>query len=212
VRQLEVIGAGLSRTGTMSLKLALERLGFGPCYHMHEVGLRPEHAARWLEAAAGATVDWTSLLGGYSAAVDAPTSHFWRQLSATFPAAKVILTVRDAAAWYQSVRSTIYELARDPDRFAAPGVRAQLELARTITFEGAFGGRFEDEQHALTVFTAHNDAVRESLTGDRLLVFDVAAGWGPLCRFLARPIPEGPFPRRNGRAEFRRRAGLSGSS
>jgi hypothetical protein len=200
---LAVIGAGFGRTGTLSLKLALEQLGLGRCYHMLEVFQSPGHAARWQAAAAGRPVDWEALFAGYGAAVDWPACHFWRALADRYPEAKVLLTVREPGAWYKSVSDTIYRaMTRPLPDGAPPEIGAQLAMAREIVLERTFGGRFEDRAHALAVFERHNRAVEREIAPGRLLVYEVAQGWEPLCRFLGRPVPEMPFPRTNTTEDF----------
>jgi len=199
---LSVIGAGFGRTGTLSLKRALERLGLGPCHHMLEVFAHPAQATQWRAAAAGEPVDWDALLAGYGAAVDWPACHFWRELSQRYPAAKVVLTARDADAWYESLSATIGKFADAQSLPPDPLKRGVLEMGRVVVMERTFGGRIGDAAHAKAVYRRHVEAVMAGLPADRLLVFDVAEGWAPLCRFLGRPIPEEPFPRSNSREEF----------
>jgi Sulfotransferase domain len=212
---VKVIGAGFGRTGTMSLKVALEALGFSPCYHMTEVFAHPEHAAFWISAWRGEPADWDGILGGYEAAVDWPACTFHEELMERHPDAKVILSVRDPERWYESVRNTIFELSvvipRHPIYrigyklvsffvFRGPG-----NLADEIIWQGTFDGRFEDKVHAIEVFELHNAEVQRRVPKDRLLVYDVKAGWGPLCEFLGVEEPEEPFPRTNDAAEMQRR-------
>ncbi len=104
--QLEIIGAGFGRTGTLSLKHALEQLGFGPYYHMAEVGLHPQHIPLWRAATRGEPVDWESIFGSFRSTVDWPACTFWRELLALNPQAKVLLSVRDAQAWHTSAQTT----------------------------------------------------------------------------------------------------------
>ena len=94
----------------MSLKAALETLGFGPCYHMIEVFEHPEHAGFWQAAWRGEPVDWDGLLGGYEAAVDWPACTFYEELLQRYPDARVLLSVRDPERWYESTRDTIYQI------------------------------------------------------------------------------------------------------
>ena len=91
---LAVIGAGFGRTGTMSLKVALERLSFGPCYHMIEEMEHPEHDALWQAASDDKPVDWERLFAGYRAAVDWPVAAFWPELASHYPEAKTHLAER----------------------------------------------------------------------------------------------------------------------
>jgi hypothetical protein len=203
---LAVIGAGFGRTGTLSLKGALETLGLGPCYHMTEAFAHPSHVPVWRDATLGRPVDWDALFEGYRAAVDWPACHFWRELVARWPDAKVILTVRDPARWYESVAKTIHVvLERELPPEAPETLRAHMAMVRRLVREETFDGRFEDRDHAIAVYEAHNRAVREALPPEQLLVYEVAQGWEPLCRFLGRPLPEQDFPRVNSTDEFRER-------
>lgn len=198
---LHVIGAGFGRTGTRSLKLALERLGLEPCYHMDEVFARPEHIPLWHEAARGRPPDWGRLFGPYRSAVDWPVASFWRELADAFPRAKVVLTVRDAQSWYESAYETIYPAIRRP-MSQDPIIVEHQRMAQELILENTFGGRLEDRRHAIEVYERHNEAVRASLPGDRLLVYRVREGWGPLCAFLGADIPWEEFPNTNARDEF----------
>lgn len=202
---LAVIGTGFGRTGTLSLKGALEKLGFGRCYHMMEVLSNPRHAPVWSAAAKGEPVDWDALFEGYGSTVDWPSTRFWRELLARFPDARVVHTERDPELWYESVRNTIYQAMSSSAEIDHEGLRSQRDLARKIVLEQTFGARFEDREHALEVFRRHNRAVRDEVDPERLLIFEVAEGWAPLCRFLDRPEPDEPFPRVNTTEEFRER-------
>lgn len=202
---LDVVGAGFGRTGTMSLKLALEQIGFAPCYHMYEVFGHPGHAEIWHEAALGSPPDWRGFLKDYRAAADWPVCHFWRELLDAFPDAKFLLTERDPEAWYNSMSQTIFEALRSPQQFDGDPVRGpQLRMARTIVEEKTFAGR-TDRDSAIAVYRAHNEAVKRAFPREKLLVYDVAEGWAPLCGFLGVDIPDTPFPRTNSTEEFRGR-------
>jgi hypothetical protein len=195
---LKVVGAGFGRTGTLSLKTALEKLDCGPCYHMMEVFPRPEHVAMWHRLAFGQTMDWDELFRGFRATVDWPSTRWWREIAAHYPDAKVVLSVRDPEAWYKSVIDTIYQPMRLPAPDDAPEiVRLQSEMVRKAILSETFDNRFEDKAHAIEVFNRHNQEVRAAIDPARLLVFDVREGWAPLCRFLEVPIPDEPFPRLN---------------
>jgi len=209
--RLSVIGAGFGRTGTLSLKAALEKLGFDPCYHMLELRSHPTHAERWSAAADGADIDWDDLFGGYRAAVDWPACAFWRELSIQYPEAKLLLTLRDPERWYESVMNTIYQAMTRTPPVADARADAQLAMARKIVVEQTFEGRLDDRAHAIGVFERHCDEVQATIPADRLLVYQVSEGWGPLCAFLDRPLPEEPFPRTNSSEEFRQFAGLADS-
>jgi hypothetical protein len=195
---LKVVGAGFGRTGTLSLKTALEKLGFGACYHMAEVFGRPAHVAMWHRLAFEHQMDWDQLFRGFGATVDWPTARWWREIAAHYPDAKVLLSVRDPEAWYTSMINTIYQPMKFPAPDSAPElVRLQSEMVRKSILAETFDNRFEDKAHAIEVFKRHNQEVRDSVDPARLLEFDVREGWAPLCRFLEAPIPDEPFPRLN---------------
>jgi hypothetical protein len=197
---LKVVGAGFGRTGTLSLKNALEKLGFGPCYHMFEVVERPDHIAMWHRLAFGGGMDWDALFSDFHATVDWPAARYWRELATHYPDAKVLLSVRDPESWYKSVTDTIYQglkmtLSR-PDS-VPQARRQQMEMARKVVLEDTFHGRFEDKAQAIEVYNRHNQAVCDGIDPGRLLVFQAHQGWGPLCRFLGVPVPDEPFPHLN---------------
>ena len=216
---MKVTGAGFGRTGTTSLKAALERLGFGPCYHMTEVFAHPEHAEAWAAAGRGEPADLEAVLEGYQATLDWPACSFYEELMRWHPEAKVLLSVRDPERWYESTRTTIYELTNLIDN--SPTVRMifglvtllayggfagrKSSLPHDVIWDGTFDGRFEDRRHAIEVFDRHNEEVRRRVPGERLLVYEVKEGWGPLCEFLGVEEPDEPFPRLNDKAEMRRR-------
>jgi len=205
---LRVVGAGFGRTGTLSLKLALESLGFGPCYHMAEVIRHPEHLPAWESATRGEVVDWTALFRGWGATVDWPACSFAIAIAEAHPEAKVVLGVREPRAWYRSCRATIwlpshlFPLRLFLDRM--PGFDRVQRMAVELIWRRGFGDRFLDEAHAIGVYEAHLAAVKAAIPADRLLVFDVREGWGPLCAFLGVPVPDRPFPHVNDTASMRR--------
>src|ERR1700687_6131658 len=195
---LKVVGAGFGRTGTLSLKTALEKLGFGPCYHMAEVFPRPDHVRMWHQLAFANSIDWDLIFTGFQATVDWPAARWWREIAAHYPDAKVLLSVRDPEAWYKSMSDTIYQPMKSTAPDGAPELaRLQSEMIRKSVLAETFDNRFEDKGHAIEVFKRHNQAVRDAIDPARLLVFDVREGWAPLCRFLDVPIPDEPFPRLN---------------
>jgi Sulfotransferase domain len=208
---LTVIGAGLPRTGTTSLKAALERLGFGPCYHMFEILTHPDHVDRWLPFAADMPMDWNQVFDGYQSSQDWPASHFWREQADAYPHAKVILTVRDPHRWYASFQNLISNApGQNPADDVPDAIRPIIDTMtrlRPVTDrigQSTFGGDWRsgpdlpDEQHAVEVFRRHVTTVQESLPADRLLVFDVREGWEPLCGFLnVEPPTDEPFPHLN---------------
>ena len=219
---LAIIGAGFGRTGTLSLREALVRLGFGPCDHMLENFEHPERFALWKEALRrkriGEPIDWRPLLDGYRAIVDWPGAFFWRELIAAHPDARVILTVRDPSRWYESCLATIFSMRARADEspraramlrlvgLVIPRMREGFQIVDDVIWSGTFDGRFADREHALRVFAEHSRDVQETVPGERLLVFDVKQGWAPLCAFLGVPIPEGePFPHVNDAESFQQR-------
>jgi hypothetical protein len=207
---LKVIGAGFGRTGTLSLKLALEELGLGPCYHMVETIAHPEHDAMWLALAKGETHDLRPILAGYASTVDWPATYFWKDLAAASPDAKIILTVRDPETWYASAAATIFgrmtdfELLRADPGAVEPARRRHMEMVNFIIVEKTFGGSLE-KAHAIGVLNAHNDEVRHLVPPERLLVYESGEGWDPLCAFLDVPVPAKPYPKANTTDEFRYR-------
>lgn len=208
---LQVIGAGHGRTGTLSLKAALEELGFGPCYHMVELLAHPEQVTYWEAAERGEAVDWDALFKGYRAGVDFPVFRHYRTLAEHYPDAKVVLTVRDPERWYESALNTIYRAGPAPLQKAlmalqlpfSPRLRKLIRVFRLSegVWQKDFGGRFEDKAYALEVFKAHTEAVKRTVPEERLLVYDVKEGWEPLTlmHFFERagarqavPAPERP--------------------
>jgi hypothetical protein len=204
---LKVIGAGFGRTGTLSLKLALEELGLGPCYHMIEVNAHPEHDPLWLALARGETADWRPMLQGYASTVDWPTTYIWKELAAANPQAKIVLTLRDAERWYESAAATIFArmlefqaLRSDPDA-VDPARRRHMEMIDTLIVEKTFGGSLAKNQ-AIRVFNAHNEEVRRLVPPARLLVYESGEGWEKLCAFLGVPVPAAPYPKVNSTDDF----------
>jgi len=196
---IRVIGPGFGRTGTMSMRQALVRLGFAPCDHMLENLEHPERLALWEDALqrkrSGAPIDWRPLLTGFQAIVDWPGAYFWRELTAAHPQANVVLTVRDPDRWYDSMQATIFAML----------VEAGSDEPLLDLWEDTFGGRLTDRAHCQAVLARHNQAVRAAIAPERLLVFDVTEGWEPLCGFLGVPVPENePFPHANDAASFKK--------
>ncbi len=203
---MKIIGAGFGRTGTLSLKVALEELGFGPCYHFLEVIKHPGHIKHWQAAADGESVDWDALFKGYQSGVDFPVSGFYKELLAVYPGAKVILTTRDPNRWYESTLETIYKGVALPDWLTQilPPYKGIIRMVKASTWDRLFHGRFEDREYALRVFAEHNQEVKRFIPPDRLLIFEVRDGWAPLCAFLGVPVPNKPFPHVNDRAFTKR--------
>ena len=197
---LSVIGAGYGRTGTLSLKYALEILGYNKCHHMLEVINNPGEDEQWMAASRGESVDWDTLLAGYQAAVDWPSCHFYRELAAHYPDAKVILTLRDPASWFESISNTTLRVIREgmeSGRIAGKG-----NLGTELVIKAALDGNIDDPERAIAAFNRHTAEVQAHIDPDRLLTYEVRQGWEPLCAFLGRPVPAQAFPRVNSRDEF----------
>jgi hypothetical protein len=203
---MKVIGAGFGRTGTLSLKVALEELGFGPCYHMTELIGHPRHAAFWHDAIDKKAVDWRAFFQPYQATVDWPGCSFYKELMALYPDAKVLLTTRDPNKWYNSAEQTIYSVRQTIPRWLATllvPLSKNFQVADKLIWEGTFHGHFADQAYALDIFERHNEEVKQFVPAERLLVYEVQEGWEPLCRFLGIPVPNGkPFPHLNDTRQF----------
>jgi hypothetical protein len=192
-----VIGAGFGRTGTTSLKQALEMLGYRPCHHMVEVERDRNQLAYWQAAVAGEPVDWNAVFAGYRAATDWPACHYWRELAALWPASKIILTVRPAEDWWKSFSNTV-KLGMDMrEHLPDPYARAVHVMAHEMIAGQTFHAPLHDRQAALAAYRRNTEEVRDTIPPDRLLVFEIGEGWGPLCRFLGDPEPAAPFPHTN---------------
>lgn len=200
---LAVIGSGFGRTGTMSLKQALEILGFGPCHHMEEVLSHPEQVAYWQAIAAKRAVDWNEVFAGYRSQVDWPGAHVWRQLADAYPEAKVIHTMRPKEQWLKSFSATIATLLNMYKEMPLPPhARAMMDAAAQMIGPDTFGGPVDDPEIALAAYLRRAEQVKAAIAPERLLVFDVADGWPPLCRFLGVPVPSVPFPHVNTTQDF----------
>jgi Sulfotransferase domain len=200
---LRIIGAGFGRTGTLSLKQALEDLGFGPCYHLYEIRNRPELLPPWIDALAGKAQDWDQVFSGYVSQVDWPASFYWKDLFRKYPAAKVILTLRDPDAWFASLQATIVpSVTVGAQHGDTEHARAVSEMVYRTIHQGLFHGRMSDRDFVLKIWQDHVDEVRRTVPPDQLLEFDVRHGWQPLCGFLGVPVPEAAFPATNSTEDF----------
>ncbi|WP_119273249.1 sulfotransferase family protein [Taklimakanibacter deserti] len=199
---LEVIGPGFGRTGTNSLKIALEQLGFGPCHHMFEVRDNPERLVDWEALARGEKVDWDHVFRGYRSQVDWPGARYWRELVRHYPTAKVVLSVRDPDEWFDSVQATIVPFLAARGHHSSPHVNAICEMGHEMVAAQVFNGRISERQHATQAFKNHIADVQSEIPADRLLTFDLRDGWRPLCEFLRVEVPDIPFPKTNSSKEF----------
>ncbi len=202
---IEVIGAGFGRTGTLSLKFALEKLGFDKCYHMMEVQFHPEHVQIWRDAARGINPDWEALFQGYRASVDWPSANFWREQMAAFPQAKVLLTRRDPEKWYDSVMNTIWPASQANAASDDPRARIGAEMSHEVIWDRVFDRRMDDKAHVIACYEAHNQDVIDSVPAEQLLVYEPGQGWEPLCNFLDVAVPNEDYPRVNSTDEFKER-------
>jgi len=203
---LRIVGAGLGRTGTTSLKAALEQLLGGPCYHMLEVFGDDDAVATWSRAVDGDLPDWHAFFADYRATVDWPAAAFWREISDAYPDALVLLSTRDADGWWKSANDTIFQVSRrevEPDSPFA----AQQQMILNL-FHSRFTLNWDDADAAKAAFLRHNAAVRAEVPADRLVEWQPGDGWGPLCAALDLPVPDAPYPHVNTTDEFRLMAGL----
>ncbi|MEU3654418.1 sulfotransferase family protein [Streptomyces sp. NPDC032161] len=214
---MDIIGAGLGRTGTTSLQQALDILGFGPVYHTKEIFRDPRRLADWESVVNGGPQDWSRIFDGYRSTVDWPGAAFWKELSEYYPQARVILTVRNPQTWYASCRNTIFISYRRGIvwRILLPLLRIPLLAAdkRLRNFRQVFDALFRrhfgsrpigDRDTAVAVFQEHVERVRKDVPAERLLEYQVTQGWEPLCAFLGVPVPDAPFPHENDRGAWKR--------
>lgn len=212
---LKVIGVGLGQTGTHSLAAALEILGFGECFHAGKMLERGDvrAAQAWLDIAEGRPARWHDIFTGYRSVASFPAWALYRELLAQFPDARVILTVRDREQWFHDINAGDYASFKADPRWlfwVSPVRRVMRKLEDLLILDRKYHHKLHDKQYALKVFAEHTLEVRSVVPADRLLIFDVKQGWGPLCDFLGVPVPgDRPFPRLNDimsvKARLRRR-------
>ena len=203
---LKLIGAEFGRTGTLSMKLALEQIGLGPCHHMMEVFGKPDHIALWQAAADGESVDWEEVFEGYRSAVDWPVCYFWKELAELYPHAKLLLTRRDPQKWYDSASNTIFKgLASTGEENDRESLDSQRRMVNKLIVDNTFDGDLTDREAAIDVFNKHNQEVIDTIDPKRLLVFEASQGWEPLCEFLGVDIPDTAYPRTNTTEDFQKR-------
>jgi hypothetical protein len=209
---MKVIGAGLPRTATLSQKVALEMLGFDPCYHMVNVLADLSQVPLWHRATDG-TIEWDEILGAFGSTVDWPGGFFYRELVEAYPDAKVLLSVRDPEAWERSMRDTVWEVWHgDTLMKHVSDARAEIdpewaEFRRLMhrllwTDRAPFAGDHQDRQWLIDAFNRYNEQVQRDVPAERLLVWEVKEGWEPLCRFLEVDVPDAPFPNVNDKTTF----------
>lgn len=202
---LKVVGAGLGRTGTHTLKLALETLLGGACYHMVELMGHPDHLAVWHRAIKGEAVDWERLLDGYVAAVDWPEVAVWRELHAAYPDAVVLLSVRDSTeAWWNSFSQTIFEVMQ-----RGPATEDDAWFAMATDMMRRFSPDGMDPDSLKAAYEAHNQSVRDAVPAGQLVEWRPGDGWAPICAGLGLPVPTQDFPHVNTTDDFRMMTGLT---
>jgi hypothetical protein len=202
--EIAVVGAGVGRTGTHSLKIALEQLIGAPCHHMLEILGDPSQIPAWTDAIEGRPVDWSAMLANYGSIVDWPGGAFWPELSAAFPNALVLLSVRDPEAWYRSASNTIFQTFDNMPPDFQPWMNSVRQLLRD-----RFSDRFDDPTAMMDAFVRHNDAVRAAIPASRFLEWTPGDGWEPICDRLNVPVPAEPFPVTNTTDEFRAMVGMA---
>ena len=198
---LQLIGAGWSRTGTSSLKEALAVLGLRT-FEIEEVFQDLGLAALFTEALDDPGFDWERIFAGYDAAADQPAHVFWRELAYFYPDAKVLLTVRNSSDWYDSYRATIWGPTVGPTIDKGMPDERWNEMVRRVLVDRAYRGEPTDRESVIATFEQHNADVQAAFGPDRLLVYEVAQGWEPLCGFVGLPVPDAPFPHLNRRDEW----------
>lgn len=208
---LRVVGAGVGRTGTNSLKVALEHLLGGRCYHMFEVRARPQDVPSWQRVFAGEPVDLDALMSEFTASVDWPAAACWRELAAANPDAPVLLSTRDSAeAWWASMERTIVPALSRP--LPPEDLDEQRRRAMIVSMMQRFTPEWPDGEAMMLAYERHNAAVRREVPAERLVEWRPGAGWEPLCAALGLPVPPEPFPHENSTAKFRSAMGLDGQS
>lgn len=202
---LKIIGTGFGRTGTNSMRLALNELGFGPCHHMHEVIEKPLEVPYWLAAAKGQPVDWNQVFEGYNSCVDWPSAAYWRELAEFYPEAKILLTTRSEESWYKSITETIFKNMRDREGKSLEDLDPFSEMIERMVTQNTFGGDITTKSHVIDVYNANIKATQDAFSDDRLLTYSIGDGWEPLCTWLDVPVPETPFPKTNSTKQFNER-------
>ena len=216
-KTVQVIGAGWGRTGTLSLKKALEILGYNPTYHMMEV-IDQKHCPFWIRVADKQPYDFDEVFLGdgkgkptYNATCDMPSAQFWKEQTERYPDAKVILTVRNPEKWYKSATDTIFRgISGSPHCLFGLHILNSLglsvlsmEFQKKVIFREALRSDWSKDA-VIETFIQHNQRVLSECPKDKLLVFEVSQGWEPLCKFLNKPIPDVPFPHVNDTASMQR--------
>jgi hypothetical protein len=213
--RMKLIGAGLPRTATTTQMFALEQLGLSPCYHMRDLLADLERGLPVWEQAAAGKPDWDEAFGDAVSTVDWPSARFYRELMDHYPDAKVLLSVRPPEDWVRSMRGTVWGMYHgDTPLHYLCEARATLDplwarfmaLMRTMTWEsgsGALSGDTYSDEGLAATMERWNAEVVATVPAERLLVWDPAEGWEPLCAFLELEVPAEPLPRLNDTSSFR---------
>lgn len=211
---MKLIGAGVARTATTTQMVALEMLGIGRCYHMRDMMSDLERSVPLWEAARDGEADWAAIFDGYTTTVDWPSAFFYRELMEQYPDAKVLLSVRDGKSWEASMRETVYAMFYG-DSVMAHVVRARyhvdplwrryVDVVASISFEqyGPYAGNHHDRETLIAAMERWNDQVKDHVPADRLVVWQPADGWEPICEALGVPVPEQPLPHVNDTQGFK---------
>jgi hypothetical protein len=217
---MKLIGVGFGRTGTMSLKGALEQLGATPCFHMIDLIMgenKERDLPKWQKVADGGPVDWEDVFDGWEATVDWPGCTRWREIVATFPDAPVLLNHRDFDGFYKSCQNTILAVKQaamagelEPDSNREPPSPILWEVIEKMIWQGDFQGRFEDKDWVREMYYDRIETIKREIPSDRLIVWELGKdGWGPLADALGVPTPDEPFPHLHDTNEFRAEFGLA---
>jgi Sulfotransferase domain len=215
---MKVLGVGFGRTGTLSLKAALEDIGAGPCFHMLDL-IQGENKERdlpyWVKIGDGEPVDWHEVFEPWEATVDWPAASKWRELIDVFPDAPVLLNIREFEGFYKSCQNTILavklaaqrgEIQQDTNReMPAPELWGVIEK---LIWQGDFQGRFEDKEWVRQMYYDRIEEIKNTVPAERLTVWELGDGWGPICEMLGVEEPDHPFPHLHDTNEFRSEFGL----
>ena len=211
---IKVLGAGFGRTGTTSLRSALEELGFGPCYHVYQLFKDPSEIEFWENLYQGKEVDFDSFFTNYQAVFGFPGYYFYRQLMENFPKSVVILSYTDPDKWYEDAANTIFsaehfkrekedaKIVRQNNPFIADCLDRIYDLEQSAILNGYFQGRFKDKKYTIIRFKQRIEEVKKVVPPERLLVYEIEQGWKPLCEFLDVPVPDKLFPHLNHPSSF----------
>jgi sulfotransferase family protein len=191
---IQIIGAGLGRTGTTSLKAALEILLKAPCYHMANISHHPDHINLWHSASQGDHPNWSLLFQNYAAVTDWPAAAFYKELMPAYPEAKILLSFRESEAWFKSCQNTIF-----PKILSSPGEWG--DMIRSVVFN-TFCEDLNDRNSCIAAYEKHNEEVRHYVPADRLIEWQPGDNWAPLCEALNLPEPDEPYPYVNKTKDF----------